>query len=101
MASDIGRRIAEMDEEQANPMVSHYDDRTDRCAIFATNCLGCNCAEGYFHAKDCPWREEPVPPKMLVIDIKKLIEQYGLRPRWASLDREGRLTIAGHSKEGR
>lgn len=78
---------------------SRYDDRTDRAAILATNCLGCNCAEGSFHAKTCPWYKERVPPKLLTINICKLIEQYGLRPRWATLDREGNLTIAGHSKE--
>jgi hypothetical protein len=78
---------------------SHYDDRTARAAILATNCLGCNCDEGGFHEKDCPWHEEPVPPRLLRIDVKKLIESYGLRPRWATLDREGFLTIAGHSKE--
>jgi len=87
-------------KDRATAGVSHYDDRDSRAAIFATNCLGCNCAEGSFHAKTCPWYEEtPGAAKLLRIDVKKLIEQYGLRPRWASLDREGFLTIAGHSKE--
>ena len=80
--------------------VSHYDERTDRAAIFATNCLGCNCPEGGFHGKTCPWYEEvPGAAKTLRIDVKKLIDSYGLRPRWATLDRDGFLTIAGHSKE--
>jgi hypothetical protein len=86
-------------ERNAEAQKSHYDDRTGRTAIFATNCLGCGCQEGGFHGKTCPWREEPVPPKLLRLDVKKLIESYGLRPRWATMDRDGFITIAGHSKE--
>jgi hypothetical protein len=73
--------------------------REERAAIFATDCLGCRAPEGGFHGQDCPAMDESKPSKLLTIDVKTLIRQYGLEPRWATIDRGGLLTIAGRSKE--
>lgn len=66
-------------------------------SVMSTNCLGCGCVEGAFHAKSCRWYAGDDGVKLLAIDVKQLIKSYGLDPRWATLDTTGVLTIAGSS----
>lgn len=80
------------------PPLKGADVRAERAAIFATDCLGCGCPEGGFHGEDCPAFVNK-ESALLQIDLRTLIRQYGLEPRWATIDRDGTLTIAGHSKE--
>lgn len=68
-------------------------------SVMATNCLGCFVEEGARHKAACLWNESEAEVRTLRIDLLQLIESYGLRPRWASLDSLGTLTIAGSSKE--
>lgn len=64
-------------------------------SVMATNCLGCFTPEGSMHKRSCPWYDPDRPTKTLKIDLLRLIEAYGLEPRWASLDALGTLTVAG------
>lgn len=82
-------------------MVMQKDEREYRAAIFATECLGCGCMEGGRHTPNCPWKESNAPGRTLDINVRKLTEQYGIRPRYAILSRDGILTLVGHSKEER
>jgi len=80
------------------PPLKGADVRAERAAIFATDCLGCGAQEGGFHGDECP-SFHGGESRILTIDVKTLIRQYGLEPRWATIDRDGLLTIAGRSKE--